>query len=113
MHEMAICEAIRGVLEDQARSQGFTRVERVTLAIGALSGVEIEALRFGFDVAMRGSLAEQADLAIEAVPGAAWCMPCAANVAIPDRLAPCPACGSYQLQVTGGEEMTIRELEVV
>jgi Zn finger protein HypA/HybF involved in hydrogenase expression len=57
MHEMAICESIRQIMEDQAREAGFARVERVRLAIGALSGVEIAALQFGFDVVMRGSVA--------------------------------------------------------
>ncbi len=113
MHEMAICESIREILQEQARSAGFARVERVKLAIGALSGVEVEALRFGFDVVMRGSVAEGALLEIEEVVGTAWCMPCAASVAIAARYDGCPQCGSYQLQVTGGEEMTIREMEVV
>ncbi|WCT78544.1 hydrogenase maturation nickel metallochaperone HypA [Novosphingobium humi] len=113
MHEMAICESIRQILEEQARSAGFTRVERVRLAIGALSGVEPEALRFGFDVVMRGGVAEGARLEIEDVAARAWCMPCGANVAIAARYDACPQCGSYQLQVTGGEDMTIRELEVL
>lgn len=113
MHEMAICESIREIMQDQARAGGFSRVERVRLAIGALSGVEVEALRFGFDVAMRGSVAEGARLEIEEVAGTAWCMPCGAGVSIAARYDPCPQCGSYQLQVTGGQDMTIRELEVV
>jgi len=113
MHEMAICESIRQILEDQAREAGFTTVTRVKLAIGALSGVEIAALRFGFDVAMQGSVAATARLEIEEVPGQAWCMPCARAITVAARYEPCPHCGSYQLQVTGGEDMTIRELEVV
>ncbi|EGD60631.1 HypA protein [Novosphingobium nitrogenifigens DSM 19370] len=113
MHEMAICESIRQIMEDQAREAGFARVERVRLAIGALSGVEIAALQFGFDVVMRGSVAQDAKLEIEEVPGSAWCMPCARTVEIAARYDACPHCGSYQLQVTGGEDMTIRELEVV
>ncbi|MCG7980654.1 MAG: hydrogenase maturation nickel metallochaperone HypA, partial [Candidatus Thiodiazotropha endolucinida] len=28
------------------------------------------------------------------------------------RYEACPECGSYQLQVTGGDEMRIKELEV-
>ncbi|MFA6220138.1 MAG: hydrogenase maturation nickel metallochaperone HypA [Erythrobacter sp.] len=112
MHEMAICESIRSIIEDQAHEQSFARVERVCLEIGALSGVEVEALRFGFDVAMKGSAAESAVLEIVAVPGRAWCLPCAAEIAIVQRYDPCPACGSHQLQVTGGEDMKIREMEV-
>jgi hydrogenase nickel incorporation protein HypA/HybF len=113
MHEMALCESIRQILEEQARTARFDRVERVRLAIGALSGVEVEALRFGFDVVMRGSVAQDAKLEIEDVPGVAWCMPCAQSVEICARYDACPHCGSYQLQVTGGADMTIREVEVI
>lgn len=112
MHEMAICESIRSTLEEQASLSAFTSVRRVTLEIGPLSGVEIEALRFGFDVAMRGSVAETAYLEIIECPAMAWCLPCADTVPISARYDPCPRCGSHQLQVTAGEELRIKELEV-
>ncbi|MCI4663040.1 MAG: hydrogenase maturation nickel metallochaperone HypA [Neomegalonema sp.] len=112
MHEMSICEAIRQTLEEQAKAQDFARVTVVRLEIGPLAGVEIEALRFGFDVVMRGSLAEKAALEIIETPASAWCMPCARTVAIEQRFEPCPICASHQLQVTSGDEMRIKELEV-
>lgn len=112
MHEMAICESIRGILEEEAVKQAFSRVDCVCLEIGRLSGVEVEALKFGFDVVMRGSPAENARLDIIETEGRAWCMPCGRSVAIAARYEPCPVCGSHQLQITGGEEMKIRELEV-
>jgi hydrogenase nickel incorporation protein HypA/HybF len=61
---------------------------------------------------MRHSLAEDACLEIEEVPGQAWCMQCAATVEVHQRYDECPGCGSYQLQVTGGEQMRIKDLEV-
>lgn len=112
MHEMAICESILDVMETEARSQAFARVTRVRLAIGALSGVEIAALRFGFDAVTRGSLADGAVLEIDEVPGTAWCFECEKAVEVTSRLDPCPQCGGYRLQVTGGQDMTIKELEV-
>ncbi len=112
MHEMSLCQSILQTLEEQAGLQNFTRVERVCLEIGPLSGVEIEALKFGFDVVMRGSLAEQARLEIVECPAEAWCLPCAATVSINQRFDACPRCGSHQLQVTRGDELRIKELEV-
>jgi hydrogenase nickel incorporation protein HypA/HybF len=112
MHEMAICESILGILKEQARAQHFDTVKRVCLEIGPLSGVEIEALKFGFDVVTRGSLAESAALEIIETRASAWCMPCGETVAIADRFDACPKCGSHQLQVTAGEELRIKELEV-
>jgi len=112
MHEMSICQSIRQTLEEQAVLRNFTRVERVCLEIGPLAGVEIEALKFGFDVVMRGSLAAEATLEIVECPAEAWCLRCAATVPIAQRFDACPRCGTHQLQVTGGEELRIKELEV-
>ena len=58
MHEMSLCESILDILKAQAAKDSFTRVKRVAVDIGPLSCVEPEALKFGFDVVMRGSLAE-------------------------------------------------------
>jgi hydrogenase nickel incorporation protein HypA/HybF len=112
MHEMSLCESILQILQDEARAKGFQRVREVCLEIGELASVEPEALRFGFDVVMRGSLADGARLRIEPVAGAAWCMACSNRVALPRRGDPCPRCGSHQLQVLAGDAMRIKELEV-
>lgn len=112
MHEMSLCEGVLRVLQEQAVSQGYSRVKGVWLEIGALSGVEPEAMAFSFDAVMRGSLADGARLEIIHLPGVAWCMQCAKTVEVGARYEACPDCGSYQLQVTGGDEMRIKELEV-
>ena len=82
------------------------------LEIGELAGVEIEALEFCFDAVKRNSLAADAEMNIIPVPGRAWCMQCSEPVEIDERAQACPKCGSYQLQVTGGDQMRIKELEV-
>jgi len=112
MHEMSLCEGVLHILEEHAVSQGFRRVKTVWLEIGALSGVEPEAMRFGFDVVMKGTLADGAVLEIIHLPGTAWCMQCGKSVPVKARFDACPDCGSYQLQVTAGDEMRIKELEV-
>lgn len=112
MHELSLCEGVLQVMEEQAARQDFRRVTAVWLEVGALAGVELEALRFGFEVVTRGSLAEDARLEILELPGRAWCMVCSAPVDVRARFDACPACGSHQLQVTGGEELRIKELEV-
>ena len=57
-------------------------------------------------------VADGARLDIVEVPGSAWCMQCSRSVAIAGRTDPCPECGSWQLQVTGGSEMRVMELEL-
>ncbi|PLY14618.1 MAG: hydrogenase maturation nickel metallochaperone HypA [Sedimenticola sp.] len=112
MHEMSICEGILQVLEDQAKTQSFERIKTVWLEIGPLAGVELSALRFGFDAVTRNSLAQDARLVIIETQGEAWCLECAKTVAVTQRFDACPDCGSYQLQITRGDEMRIKELEV-
>lgn len=112
MHEMALCEGVVEIIEEEARRQNFSRVRAVCLEIGTLSQVEPEAMRFCFDAVSRGTIAEQARFEVIGVPGAAWCMPCAKTVTITQRFDPCPDCGSYQLQVTAGDGLRVKELEV-
>ncbi len=112
MHEMSLCEGVLQVLQTEAKTQGFNKVIAVWLEIGDLSSVEPEAMLFSFDVVTRNSLADGAKLNIINVPGNAWCMQCSKTVTVKQRFDECPDCGSYQLQVTGGDEMKIKELEV-
>lgn len=112
MHEMSLCESVLQVIEQQALAQQFHKVKAVWLEIGALSGVEADAMRFSFEVVMQGSLADQARLEIIHVPGQAWCMPCARDVFVEQLYDECPHCGSHQLQIVGGDQMRIKELEV-
>lgn len=112
MHEMALAEGVLGVIEDAARAQGFSGVKTVWLEIGRLAAVEPEALRFSFEVVKRGTVADEARLEIVDMPGQAWCLKCGDTIAIAARTDGCPRCGSHQLQVSGGDEMRVKELEV-
>ena len=112
MHEMSLAEGVLQIIEDAARSQGFVRVKTVILEIGQLAAVESEAIRFCFDAVTHGSIAEGARLEIIDVPGQGWCMKCAATVPVTEQYGVCPACGSHQVQPTGGTEMRVKELEV-
>lgn len=113
MHEMSLCEGIRTVIEDQAAKHAIKAVKTVRVEIGRFSGVEKPALEFAFDVVMRGSVAEGAKLIMIDLPGRAMCYDCVAEVEIQDRLDPCPTCGGGKLMPTAGDEMRIKDLEVV
>lgn len=112
MHEMALCESLRSAIEEAAEREHFARVQKVRLAIGRFAGVEIEALRFGFDVVMQGSPAEGAELVIIEEEGTAWCFDCSETVPLADRFSSCPRCGGERLMPNGGTDMRIKDLEV-
>jgi hydrogenase nickel incorporation protein HypA/HybF len=113
MHEMSLCENIREIIEEQAREDGFSRVNRVWLEVGPLSCVEPDALRFGFDVVMRGSVAEGAALEIASPPALARCPVCLATAPLQHRYDPCPHCGNGPMEMLQGDALKISKLEVV
>ena len=112
MHEMSLCEHVLQMLESEAAARNATRVSRVTLEIGGLAGVDVDAMRFCFDVVVRNPIADGAELAIQTPDGRGWCMQCAKTVSISARFDPCPQCGSHQVQVVGGDELLLKSLEV-
>ena len=112
MHEMALCRGVVQIIEEQAKAHAYTRVKTVRLEIGPLATVEPEAMWFCFDAAARGTLAENANLDIITTAASAWCFFCEETVTISERNGVCPNCGGYQVQVTGGDELRIKELEV-
>jgi hydrogenase nickel incorporation protein HypA/HybF len=108
MHELALtC----GIVETAAEAAEGRRVACVTLVIGRLSGVMVEAIRFCFDEVARGTALDGAVLDIIEPEGRARCEACGAEFATPDLLTHC-RCGSFALTRLQGDELTIRSIEL-
>jgi hydrogenase nickel incorporation protein HypA/HybF len=112
MHEVALAQGIVDIVESQAQAQAFRHVRRIHLSIGALAQVEPDALVFGFDSVSRGTVAAGAELRIERPAGQGSCMGCGSAVTLQQRGDACPSCASFQILVTGGEELRVVDLEV-
>ncbi len=112
MHEMALAEGVVDLVAEEAKRQGFTEIKAIVLEIGMLSHVAPEAMLFCFDAVSRDTIAEGAKLVIKRVPGAGWCLDCAKTVPLSERFGACPECGRHHVQMTAGDEMKVRELEV-
>jgi hydrogenase nickel incorporation protein HypA/HybF len=113
MHELSLLENVREILEDHAVSQNFSKVTKVTLEIGKLSCIEPDALRFGFDVVMKDSLAENAGLIISELDGLGLCQQCQQQIEMDTLHDPCVYCGSPFVTVIQGTEMKIKDLIVI
>jgi len=109
---MSLAEGIVQLAEDAARADGCTKIKAVWLEIGQLAAIETDALRFCFDAVARDTLAEGARLEIIEIAGQGRCVKCASEVAVAALYEACPVCGSYQIQVTSGNQMRVKELEV-
>jgi hydrogenase nickel incorporation protein HypA/HybF len=109
---MSLAEGVVRIIEEHAARQGFTRVKAIFLEVGQLSSVEPESLRFCLQAVVKETLAEGARIEIDETAGEGWCLTCSRSVPVSALYDPCPECGGYQIQVTGGTEMRVRELEV-
>ena len=114
MHEVGIMESALALVQRHAAEQNARRVERIVLRIGALSGVEPEALRFAFDVVSRGTLAEGAAFEIEPVPTVVHCGACQREFdgGTSGFIFTCPGCGDLCGEIRRGRELELSRIEM-
>lgn len=113
MHEVALAEGIRRIVDAQAAAHGFSRVTRLRLEIGRFAAVEPAALTFALRAVLRGGPAEGAAVDMIDLPGRALCCDCGAEVELADRLDPCPLCGGTGLLPRGGDDLRVKDMEVL
>lgn len=115
MHELGIAVRILEIAEEAARREHANAIERIGLRVGAMSGVEPEALAFAFTAARAGTLAERAALEIEVVPLTCRCARCGLEFTVENAfgIALCPQCSEVSSDARRGSELEVSFLEVV
>ncbi|HYE89209.1 MAG TPA: hydrogenase maturation nickel metallochaperone HypA [Vicinamibacterales bacterium] len=112
MHELSVALALVELASEALADRG-RRVSAVHLRVGALSGVDPDALRFSFDMAAAGSELEGAQLRIVDVPVTAWCAGCDAERAVVSiSCRRCAVCRAVAPRIVRGEELELVGLEI-
>ena len=111
MHELAITEGILRAAIPEAERHGAKRILEIRLKIGELSGVLPECIQYYFDIASRGTIAENARLTVERLPATIACPDCGYEGAVDRRRVRCPRCGGMAYRLTGGKEYFVDSLE--
>lgn len=112
VHELSVCAALLEQVSTLAAARQSTGIRRITIEVGALSGVDAAQLRTAFQVLRAGSCAAGADLVIDAPEVRIRCNTCDAVSAVaPNRLL-CGQCGSYRSHVVQGDELRLRRVEL-
>jgi len=113
MHELSIALSIVEVASEEAQRHGDARVEAVHLQLGALSGVDRDALLFAWDLACEETRIAGSRLAIEAMPVVVRCPVCGVESALDEPLdLRCPACGCVEVEIQRGRELQVTALEI-
>ena len=112
MHELSIADAILDAVRSEAEKHPGAHVTKVAVRIGALSGVEPEALSFGFSALVQGTDLEPLALVIESVPRRQRCPDCDFTFEVADESLACPRCERIETQFAGGDELNMAYLEI-
>jgi hydrogenase nickel incorporation protein HypA/HybF len=110
MHEWSIVEALLARVGEEVQARGATRVHRLQVRLGALSGVEPALLASAYDVFRAGTACAEAPLDI--VAGAArWrCRRCDVEVPAGAALS-CPRCGQ-RTRLAADDEIVLERIEL-
>lgn len=111
MHEAVLTQGLLKLLLAEAQRHQLTRITRVRLKIGAMRAVEPQSVAFCFTAFAAGTLAEDAELIIDALPAIAHCADCGDNFAVIKFHFQCPRCHSREVQLIQGDELYIESFD--
>lgn len=108
MHEFSIADALAGQVSRHAPAG---RVVSVELRVGALRGIEPEALRMCWDAVTHGTPLAGSSLEVETLPWALSCPACGRSWTSRVPFVTC-ACGDGGPIPTGGDELDLVAITV-
>jgi hydrogenase nickel incorporation protein HypA/HybF len=109
MHELSIAEAI---VEVAVRHAAGRRVSAVEVRVGALRQVVPEALEFAFSLVAEGTALDGARLQLVRVAARGRCRACDADCVMDDFPLRCVRCGSLEMDLLAGEELSVEASEL-
>ena len=112
MHELGLTENIVNISLDKAKEAQASKITKINLIVGELSGFVPDCIQFYFDVLSKNTIAEGAVLRIEASPSQLRCRNCSTVFKPENNEWACPACQSRSVEIAGGREMNIESIEV-
>lgn len=114
MHEISLVQGLLQQLHDLARENNATRILRVTMVIGPLSGVVVDSFRFGYDIlTAEDQLCKGAELVVEIPPVTYTCSACGdqQSTAGP-RPEACSRCQDQLLIPEGGDALILQQVQM-
>ncbi len=112
MHELSIAQNILDIVVAAAEKEGAQKITSITLVAGETRAIVSEQLTFCFEVIAGGTIADGAELDPEIVPVRGMCRGCGEGFIVEDLLYICPKCQGGDIEIPGGTELRIKDIEV-
>ena len=111
MHELSITEEMLKLVQEQAEKAGITRVEKINLVVGELTGYVNDSIQFYFDFIGKGTIAEQAQVSFKRIPGKLQCQSCEKTFELTEFDYICPHCQGTSVKLVAGNELLVESIE--
>jgi len=112
MHEYSIVQSLLESCENHASENESTKVLKVIVKIGVLSGVEPQLLETAFNTFKEGTICNDALFILNHQKVVIECYECKKNSTLDKNEFVCPNCCSSDVKVIDGEEMFLMSLEM-
>ena len=112
MHEFSIVNALLEMCEKNAQEHNATKITRVEIKVGKLSGVEAHLLETAFNTFKEETVCDGAEFVIHWQDIVIHCEKCHNEATLTQNEFICPTCQSTDLRVIDGEEMYLMHLEM-
>ncbi len=112
MHELSVCIALLDEVERIAREHRARLVAAVVVKVGPLSGIDAAQLRQAYPIAAAGTVAENAELFINAADVVVSCRTCGHESSAPPNRLLCARCGDFRTRVVSGDDMILERVEL-
>jgi len=112
MHEYSIVQALLDSCEEQAKQNNATKVTKVIIKVGVMSGVEPQLLQTAFDTFKEDTMCDSAELIINIQAIVIKCHNCLEESILQNLRYYCPKCQSIEFDILDGEDMFLMSLEL-
>ena len=112
MHELGVVFRVIDIVKEVAAEHELSRVSKVTLELGEVSGVIEEYLHKCWKWSIkREPLMEEAALEVETIPAITECEDCGGMFGTVENGKTCPICGSKSTFLIQGNEFNIKDIQ--
>ena len=114
MHELGVVFHIMDSLEEVARENDITQIQSVTIEVGEESAVIPDYHTDSWAWAMQKKpYLTDCEMKVEILPAVTWCDNCKSEYGTVQHGRICPSCGSERTWLLKGNELNIKEIEVI
>lgn len=112
MHELSIVQDLLKLCETNALKNNATKIHKVEISVGKLSGVEPHYIQIAFDTFKKGTICDETELIAKLQDVVILCQDCLYEGEITENIFICPKCKSNNIKVTQGEDLMLMHLEM-